>query len=111
MSTRNVTKRAGFVLAALGAVLSVGPARPAPSEPQLVNKLPVRRIEVAQRLDASSLAVRLSLETGQAVDFEVSEPFAVDSLLVMTQAFASGGAHLFAEMENSRARAVHLAVP
>jgi len=111
MTTRNVTKRAAFVLAALGAALSVRPVRPAPTEPQLVNKLAVRRVEIAQRLDASSLAVRLHLETGQAVDFEVSEPFAVDSLRAMTQAFASRGAHLFAEMENGRVRAVHISVP
>lgn len=105
-----MTRRA-VIVGALAATHSVRPVARTETGPQVVNKIAVRRVELAQRLEASSLAVRLHLETGQAVDFEVSAPFAVDSILAMTQAFATRGAHLFAEIENTRVRALQIAVP
>jgi hypothetical protein len=109
MRTRRISpaRRAALTLAAL----ALWPAGRGETEPQIVSRLAVRRMEMAHRLGGSSLLVRLHLETGQAMDFETSEPLTVDSLLAMAQAFASQGAHLFAEIENNRVRGVQISVP
>ena len=113
MRTRHISprRRAALTLAALASSLALWPAGRGETEPQIVSRIAVRRMEMAHRLGGSSLLVRLHLETGQAMDFEASEPLAVDSLLAMAQAFASRGAQLFAEVENNRVRGVQLSVP
>lgn len=104
-------RRAALTLAALASALALWPAGRAETEPQIVSRIAVRRMEMAHRLGGASLSVRLQLETGQAMDFETDEALTVESLLAMAQAFASRGAQLFAEVENNRVRGVQLSVP
>lgn len=75
-----------------------------------VNKLRVLQLELAYRLDGGGLKARVTLATGEAIDFEVAEPAVIDRVLRIAQIFSSG-ATLFAEVQDRKVKSLDLAMP
>ena len=99
--------RRGLVVGVvLGLVLLTGPTVRA----QRVNKFDVRQVEAALVLDSGALRVRLTLATGQALDYEVRDEGTIDKVLRFIDVGSNGGNGLAAEIstDGRTLRALHL---
>lgn len=98
--------RPRLTAAAVAVLLLAAPAARA----QRVNKLPVRSVEAALVLDTGALRVRLTLETGQALDYEVRDDVAITRVLKFIEISAAGRMGLAAEVSSDgrTIRALHL---
>jgi hypothetical protein len=103
--TRKRSLLLGAVLLAGGWTLAPPRASSAP-----VNKLEVKGIEIAHRLGAPGIKVRLTMISREAVEFSTEEPVEVQSTLQMAEIFGSGRGKMFAEVEGRVVRALHVAV-
>jgi hypothetical protein len=90
---------------ALGLLLAVPAARA-----ERVNKMGVRHVEAALVLDSGALRVRLTLDTGQALDYEVRDEVAITRVLKFIEIGTSGRMSLAAEISSDgrTIRALHL---
>jgi hypothetical protein len=83
-----------------------------PIDAGATSKVEVRLVEVGYVLGQGGMKVRLSLATGQAVEFHPEDARDADALLRMTEMFVSGRARMFAELDGSNVvRAVQIAGP
>lgn len=80
---------------------------------QRVNKMPVRHAEAALALDTGVLKIRLTLETGQALDYEVRDEPLLTRVLKFLEISADGRTGLAAEIatDGHTLRALHLVPP
>ena len=76
----------------------------------MVNKLAVRQVEMGYRLGASSLRARLHLESGEAIEYELSRGTDVDYFFELTRVLSSGG-RMFAEVTDGELVSIQIAVP
>jgi hypothetical protein len=92
--------------AVLGLLLLAGP----PAGAQRVNKLAVRAVEAALVLDSGALRVRLTLETGQALDYDVRDEDTITRVLKFIEISAGSSMSLAAEVgtDGHTLRALHL---
>jgi hypothetical protein len=98
--------RARVTAAAFLALLLGAPAARA----QRVNKMPVRHVEAALVLDTGTLRVRLTLETGQALDYDVRDEGTITRVLKFIEISAESRMGLAAEIgtDGHTIRALHL---
>jgi len=94
--------------AALLATLLVAVA-PTPGE-AIVNRIQVKTMELGYRVGEGGLRVRLTLANREAVEHEATDPAEVERIVQLAQTFAGGRARMFAEIDQSRLRAIQLAV-
>ena len=89
----------------VGLVLT-GPAARA----QRVNKIPVRHVEAALVLDSGLLRVRLTLATGEALDYDVRDDATITRALKFIEISATSRMGLAAEVstDGRTIRALHL---
>lgn len=92
------------------AALALGLLLAVPARAERVNKLAVRHVEAALVLDSGALKVRLTLETGQALDYEVRDDVAITRVLKFIEISAAGRMGLAAEVSSDgrTIRALHL---
>ena len=98
-----------LVVAAISLGLSItGPATRA--QPR-TNKIGVRQVEAALVMDSGALKVRLTLVTGEALDYEIKDDGAVTNVLKFIEVSANGNMQLAAEIstDGHTLRALHLA--
>jgi hypothetical protein len=98
--------RRGLVIAISLALLMSGPAIRA----QRVNKVPVRQVEAALILDSGALRIRLTLATGEALDYEVRDQDTVTKVLKFIEVGNGTSMDLAAEIstDGRSLRALHL---
>jgi hypothetical protein len=89
-------------------LLIIGPATRA--QPR-TNKISVRQVEAALVMDSGALKVRLTLVTGEALDYEIKDDGAVTNVLKFIEVSANGNMQLAAEIstDGHTLRALHLA--
>jgi hypothetical protein len=99
--------RRGLVVAMVLGLLAGGPAARAQRG---VNKIGVRQVEAALVLDSGALRVRLTLITGEALDYEVRDQDTVTKVLKFIEVSASSSMDLAAEIstDGRTLRALHL---
>ena len=99
-------RRIVVVALALGLLLS-GPSVRAQRG---VNKIPVRHVEAALVLDNGALRMRLTLVTGEALDYEVRDQDTVTKVLKFIEVSAESSMELAAEIstDGRTLRALHL---
>jgi hypothetical protein len=73
----------------------------------------VRQVEAALVMETGTLKVRLTLATGEALDYEVRDEAMVDRVLKFIEVSTSAGMDLAAEVstDGKTLRALHLAPP
>ena len=88
--------------------LAAPPARAQRSS--FVNKMPVRQVEAALVLDTGALKIRLTLATGEALDYEVRDEQTIDRVLKFVEVSSESGMGLAAEIatDGRTLRALHL---
>jgi hypothetical protein len=76
-----------------------------------VNKMPVRSVEAALVMETGTLRVRLTLTTGEALDYEVRDEAMIDRVLKFIEVSSGSGMSLAAEVatDGRTLRALHLA--
>jgi hypothetical protein len=79
------------------------------SEPR-GNKLEVRLLEAAYRLESETLRVRVTLVTGEALEFE-AKPGSIEAILKMAEILGDKRGRMFAEVQEHTVRALQVAVP
>lgn len=86
--------------------------RPTARAEATASKLAVARIELGYTLEGGRMRARVTLgsSTGEAMDFDVKDAAAMDVVLKMAAARASG-ARLFAEVEDRQVKALILSAP
>jgi hypothetical protein len=72
------------------------------------NKVEVRRVEVGHVLGRPGLRVRLTLLSGQAVEYRTEDAVESAQALQMADVFFAGHARLFAELDGTTVVAVAL---
>ena len=77
------------------------------------NKLPVRQVEAALNMETGALKVRLTLVTGEALDYEVRDEDLISKVLKFIEVSAGTDRALAAEVatDGRTLRALHLAPP
>jgi hypothetical protein len=75
-----------------------------------VNKMPVRHVEAALVLDTGALKVRLTLATGEALDYELRDEALIAKVLKFIEVSAGSNMGLAAEIatDGRTLRALHL---
>jgi hypothetical protein len=75
-----------------------------------VNKMPVRHVEAALVLDTGALKIRLTLTTGEALDYELRDEALIDKVLKFIDVSAGSNMGLAAEIatDGRTLRALHL---
>lgn len=95
------------------AMLSLGLliAGPATRAQPRTNKIGVRQVEAALVMDSGALKVRLTLVTGEALDYEIKDDGTITNVLKFIEVSASGNMQLAAEIstDGHTLRALHLA--
>jgi hypothetical protein len=76
-----------------------------------VNKLPVREVEAALVMDTGALRIRLTLATGEALDYEIRDERTITNVLRFIEVGSNPSARLGAEIstDGRTLRALHLA--
>jgi len=93
------------------AVLVLGLSLTGPSaHAQRTNKMPVRHVEAALVLDTGALKVRLTLVSGEALDYEVRDEATIDKVLKLIAVSAESTMSLAAEIstDGHTLKALHL---
>jgi hypothetical protein len=93
-----VFRRLASVALAVALLFTAGAGEPR----EIVNKAVVKQMDVGYRLEDGRLTIRVTLDSGQALEHVATEPSAVDHLLKLAQLFSSGGARVFAEFQGGR---------
>ena len=77
------------------------------------NKLPVRQVEAALNMETGALKVRLTLTTGEALDYEIRDEDMISKVLKFIEVTAGTELALAAEVatDGRTLRALHLAPP
>jgi hypothetical protein len=98
--------RSRLTAAVVAVLVLVGPSARA----QRVNKVPVRHVEAALILDSGVLRVRLTLATGEALDYDVRDDSAITRVLKFIEIAAGSRMSLAAEVatDGHTVRALHL---
>jgi hypothetical protein len=101
--------RARLTAAAVVLLLSLAP--PARAQRGYGNKLPVRQVEAALIMESGALKVRLTLATGEALDYEVRDEAMITKVLKFIEVSSGSGLSLAAEIatDGHTLRALHLA--
>jgi hypothetical protein len=104
--------RARSTAAALVLLLSLA-APPARAQRGYANKLPVRQVEAALLMETGALKVRLTLATGEALDYEVRDEEMITKVLKFIEVSSGAEFSLAAEVatDGKTLRALHLAPP
>ncbi len=71
-------------------------------------KVEVRRFEAAHTIGRPGLKVRLTLQTGEAVEYQVDEGNEADLTMRLAEAFLSGHARMYAEVDGAVVRAIQV---
>lgn len=92
-------------------LLLAGPA--ARAQRGYANKLPVRQVEAALNMETGVLKVRLTLATGEALDYEVRDEDMITKVLKFIEVTSATDLSLAAEVatDGKTLRALHLAPP
>ena len=99
---------------AVVAVLIVFLAAPAArAQRGYANKLPVRQVEAALVMETGALKVRITLATGEALDYEVRDEDMITKVLKFIEVSAGTDLSLAAEVatDGRTLRALHLGPP
>lgn len=98
--------RSRLTAAVVAVLVLVGPSARA----QRVNKVPVRHVEAALILDSGVLRVRLTLATGEALDYDVRDDSTITRVLKFIEIAAASRMSLAAEVatDGRTVRALHL---
>lgn len=101
------------LLTAVVVVILCGVAPPARAQRGYANKLPVRQVEAALVMETGALKVRLTLTTGEALDYEVRDEDMISKVLKFIEVSSATELSLAAEVatDGRTLRALHLAPP
>lgn len=92
-------------------LVCVGLGFSAPLTRARVNKVQVRLLEAAYRLEGGTLAVRVTLTTGEALELDVKDPASISTILKMAEILGGQRGRMFAEVEDKDVKALQVAVP
>ena len=102
--------RRGVVAGAVMAViLSLSPA--SGMESGSAHKIGVKRLELGYATGKPGLKVRLTLTTGYVVEYLVEDPAELQTVRTMAEVYLSGGARMFAEVDDDVVRGLQVAGP
>lgn len=104
-----MTLRLRFLAGCLLVCLGLGVS--APLTRARANKIQVRQVEAAFRIESGSLAVRVTLVTGEALELEIKDPASIDTILKMAEILGGQRGRMFAEVEDKEVKALQVAVP
>jgi len=71
----------------------------------------VGRVDVGYAVGRPGLKARLTLASGEAVEYEIGDPSEVQAFLRLTDLFLAGRARMFADVEGRAVRGVHVSGP
>lgn len=74
------------------------------------NVIPVRQLEVGYLVGEGALKVRVSLSTGEAIDFTTKNPEEIHTVLQLGELLSSGRVEMTATVENKRVRSLQCAI-
>jgi hypothetical protein len=94
---------------AVAALLVLAAVPPTRSQPR-GNKLEVKLLEAAYRLESETLRVRVTLATGEALEFE-AKPGSITPVLQMAEILGDKRGRMFAEVQEHTVKALQVAVP
>jgi len=95
----------------IGLAALVGVAVPVAETQGHANKLQVKQLEAAYRLEPGSLSVRVTLVGGEALEFEAKDADSIQTILKMAEILGGQRGRLFAEVEARTVKALQVAVP
>ena len=75
-----------------------------------VNRLEVRRVDLGYRLSGEGLKTRLTLITGEAMEYSTEDPGQIDATLRMAEMLTSGRARMFVEAEGTTVHVLQIAI-
>ena len=98
------------LMTAMILLLTLAPPAARAQRSSFVNKMPVRQVEAALVLDTGALKIRLTLATGEALDYEVRDEQTIDRVLKFVEVSSESGMGLAAEIatDGRTLRALHL---
>lgn len=101
------------VIVVLGVLVAVSLWGAAPPETQgsWSNKIEVRGVECGVAVGRPGMAIRLTLASGEAVEYRGEDAAEAALLLRMADLFVTGRARMFAEVEGQRVVGVQVAGP
>lgn len=109
MKRETVGMLTGVVVAGIGAALWT--ARPPAAESASSSTVELRQVDVGYAVGRPGLKARLTVATGEALEYEVADPRAAEVFLGLTELFMSGRARMFAEVDGREVRGVHVSGP
>ena len=98
------------VLGALVVAYAWG-AAPSTTDGSWSNKVEVGQVEYGVAVGHPGISLRLTLLSGQAVEYRGDDSAEAAALIGMADLFLSGRARMFAEVEGTEVRAVQVAGP
>lgn len=102
------TRRWTIAVFLLGLFVSFWLGAPTKAGSAATSKIEVRNLELGYVLGRSGVKVRLTLQTGEAVEYRTEEAAETEVLLRIADMFLSGHARMFAETDGSIVRAVSI---
>ena len=103
-------RRVIVVLAVLGVVATWG-AWPPKSQGSWTNKVEVRGVEWGVALGRPGISIRLTLHSGEAVEYRGEDPDEAAAVMRMADLFVNGRARMFAELEGTKVVGIQVAGP
>jgi hypothetical protein len=103
--------RAIAILLACVAALAVGAPRPSRVLGASGSRVEVRQLEMACYPGKPGVRIRLTLATGQAVEYRADDPVEIETIQRLGAMFVAGGTRMFADVDGSTVLSVQVAGP
>jgi hypothetical protein len=101
---RRVIAVLGFLMVALS-----WSAMPPETHGAWSNKVEVRKVEYGLKLGSPGIAIRVTLQSGEAVEYRNEDPVEAAALMRMADLFVAGRVRMFAEVEGTTLRGLQVA--
>lgn len=106
------TKGMKLVAIGIGCATCMWLAAASPAATVATNKMEVRQVELGYALGQPGVKLRLTLTSGQAVEYVAVDAREADAALRMTEMFVAGRARMFTELDGQNVvRALQIAGP
>lgn len=105
---RGVVEVVATVVLAGAAVWMASPPR---VESASATTVELGRVDVGYAVGRPGLKARLTLASGEAVEYEIEDPAEAQAFLRLTDIFVSGRARMFADVDGRQVRGVHVSGP
>ena len=86
-------------------------ASPPKVESASATTVELRQVDVGYAVGRPGLKARLTLATGEAVEYEIEDPAEGQAFLRLADLFVSGRARMFADLDGREVRGVHVSGP